>query len=203
MSGSQGMGGMQRGFTMPRNDTFMRPRQSMPMQAPVYDPGYGAAQANTFSNSIGNLRMSPQQSAVTQDPFQAAIQNNNTANAKPLWMQQGPIEQVAPQAKGLVMSEGQAKTSTPPWLQNNPSVNRPPNGGVPPMPTTPMQQGQAGWQWDNQRNQFLPQWTPEVRQEIINKAYGSGVPAPWMNKGVMDSEYTDPNFLANFRKLGG
>lgn len=178
-------------------------------QQPVPQQSFNPSRMNSFSDSIANFGMSqnpqPKMSAQSfqPDPFIAATQNNNTANARPLWMQQGSIDQAPDnpiaRAKGIVLSEGQAKAGPPRPNTSNPGVtplNLPPNGGVPALPTTPFQPGQAGWNWDNQTNRFLPQWTPEARQQIIQQAYGSGVPAPWMNKSLMNSEYTDPNFLA-------
>lgn len=203
------MGGPTSGYTAyPLNNNLGSPQMPqrsqpfysgrMPMQyndarqAPTYSE-QAPQTANGIVLSEGRESAPSNPFASNQAAFNAAMSGNNTANAKPAWMQQGSIEQ-APQSKAF----SGIPTGQPP------APSKPPMPGpLPPQPTGPMQAGQVGWGFDNQRNQYLPQWNPAARQFIIGATHGSGVPAPWMNKGVQEAEYNDPNFMQMIQQKSG
>lgn len=203
-------------------------RQTMPMQGEMSDPySVQAPQQSlpSYGGEMGGPKMaSPSYAAGgTQNPMMSNYANVASFDPSKFLPQQAkvytppgpytpptytppsiPPTSTGP-APGTPPSTGPGPTTGNPQTPgnpNNPPINTPPSG-VPALPGGPMQQGQTGWNWDNQRSQFLPQWSPQARQFIINQTHGSGSPAPWMNSSIQNAEYTDPNFMQMIQQKSG
>lgn len=80
-------------------------------------------------------------------------------------------------------------------VYNDPGVGRGPST---PAPTTPMQKGQVGWEFDTGGRGWIPQWSPEVMNYWGDMRMGSGGLAnPWI--GQVDQN----NFLDSIGQFSG